>query len=70
MAPAGGPAPVPAGEPTSRHAPAGSQATAGAAGGTPAAPPTTTTPTTTTAGQDGLPPLGEVVSSVVSTLLP
>ncbi|HEU4397603.1 MAG TPA: hypothetical protein VFU54_07190 [Actinomycetota bacterium] len=69
VAPAGGHAPVPAGEPTSRHAPAGSQATAGAAAGTPAAPPTTTTPTTT-AGQGGLPPLGEVVSSVVSTLLP
>ena len=67
--PAGGHAPAPAGAPTSRHAPAGSQATAGAAGGTPAAPPTTTTPTTT-AGQGGLPPLGDVVSSVVSTLLP
>jgi hypothetical protein len=62
---------------------AGAAAPAGAAGrapaaptpgpaagsGTPAAPPTTTAPTTTT-GQGGLPPLEQVVSSVVSTLLP
>jgi hypothetical protein len=40
-----------------------------AGGGTPAAPPTTTAPTTT-AGQGGLPRLEQVVSSVVSTLLP
>jgi hypothetical protein len=68
-APAGDPARVPAGAPGSGHAPAGPKAPA-RTGGTAAAPPTTTAPTTTTTGQGGLPPLGGVVSSVVSTLLP
>ena len=68
-APAGDPAQAPAGAPASGHAPAGPKAPAGAGGGTPAAPPTTPAPTTTT-DQGGLPPLDEVVSSVVSTLLP
>jgi hypothetical protein len=61
---------VPAGAPASGHAPAGPQATPGAAGGTPSAPPTTTASTITTNGQGGRPPLEDVVSSVVSTLLP
>ena len=70
-APVGAPAPAPAGTPASGHAPARPQATPGAAGGTPAAPPTTAaSTTTTTTGQGGLPPLRDVVSSVVSTLLP
>jgi hypothetical protein len=68
-APAGDPAQVPAGAPASGHAPAGPKAPARVGGGTAAAPPTTTAPTTTT-DQGGLPPLGDVVSSVVSTLLP
>jgi hypothetical protein len=68
-APAGDPAQAPAGAPASGHAPAGPKAPAEAGGGTPAAPPTTPAPTTTT-DQGGLPPLDEVVSSVVSTLLP
>jgi hypothetical protein len=60
---------------TGAAAPAGAAGRAPAAASTPApgaggaAPPTTTAPTTTT-GQGGLPPLEEVVSSVVSTLLP
>jgi hypothetical protein len=72
-APVGAPALVPAGASASGRAPAGSRAApgaAGAGGGTPAAPPTTTASTTTTTGQGGLPPLEDVVSSVVSTLLP
>jgi hypothetical protein len=68
-APAGDPAKVPAGAPASGHTPHGPEAPARAGGGTAAVPPTTTAPTTTT-GQGGLPPLGGVVSSVVSTLLP
>jgi len=65
-APVGAPAPVPAGTPASGHA------AAGAGRGTPAAPPTTaaSSTTATTTGQGGLPPLEDVVSSVVSTLLP
>jgi hypothetical protein len=60
---------------TGAGAPAGAAGRAPAAAPTPrtgaggAAPPTTTAPATTT-GQGGLPPLKEVVSSVVSTLLP
>jgi hypothetical protein len=71
-APVGAPAPVPAGAPASGRAPAGPHAAPGAAGGTPAAPPTTaaSSTTATTAGQGGLPPVEDVVSSVVSTLLP
>jgi len=70
-APVGAPAPVPAGAPASGHAPAGPQATPGVGGGTAAAPPTTaaSSTTTTTNDQGGL-PLEDVVSSVVSTLLP
>jgi len=62
---------VPAGAPASGHAPAGPQATPGVGGGTAAAPPTTaaSSTTTTTNDQGGL-PLEDVVSSVVSTLLP
>lgn len=69
-APVGAPAPVPAGRasPPGR-APADPRAVPGAGGGTPAAPPSTAA-TTTTTGQGGLPPLEDVVSSVVSTLLP
>jgi len=64
-APVGVPAPAPAGTPASGHAPAR------AGGGTPAAPPTTAASSTTaTTSQGGLPPLEDVVSSVVSTLLP
>jgi hypothetical protein len=59
-APAGAAGRAPAAAPTPR---------AGAGGAAPAAPPTTTAPATTT-GRGGLPPLKEVVSSVVSTLLP
>jgi hypothetical protein len=69
-APVGAPAPVPAGASASGRAPAGPRAAPGAGGGAPAAPPTTTASTTTTTGQGGLPPLEDVVSSVVSTLLP
>jgi hypothetical protein len=58
---------VPAG--AANRAPAPPTPGPGAGGATPAAPPTTTAPATT-AGQGGLPPLEEVVSSVVSTLLP
>ncbi len=69
--PVGAPAPAPAGTPAAGHTPAGPQARPGAAGGTPAAPPTTAASSaTTTTGQGGLPPLEDVVSSVVSTLLP
>jgi hypothetical protein len=68
-APVGAPAPVPAGAPAPGRAPAGPRAAPGAGGGAPAAPPTTAAPTTTTR-QGGLPPLEDVVSSVVSTLLP
>ena len=66
-APVGAPAPVPAGAPANVCSGMGVLPV-----GAPAAPATTTaaTTTTTTTGQGGLPPLEEVVSSVVSTLLP
>jgi hypothetical protein len=66
------PVPAPVGAPASGRAPAGPHAAPVAAGGTPAAPPTTaaSSTTATTAGQGGLPPVEDVVSSVVSTVLP
>jgi hypothetical protein len=69
-APVGARAPVPADAPASGRGPAGPEAAPGAGGGAPAAPPTTASTTTTTTGQGGLPPLDDVVSSVLSTLLP
>jgi hypothetical protein len=71
-APVGAPAPVPARRASQPgRGPAGPEAAPGAGGGAPAAPPTTTaSTTTTTTGQGGLPPLEDVVSSVLSTLLP